>query len=75
MATFTGSRQYEWSVGAKGLLEVEMPISRKEARGGKAFAFPLFGIMFLLTCYWVLADWQSMPLMLSNVLAAVHWPS
>ena len=52
-----------------------MPISRKEARGGKAFAFPLFGIMFLLTCYWVLADWQSMPLMLSNVLAAVHWRS
>jgi hypothetical protein len=51
-----------------------MPISRKEARGGKAFALPLFGIMFLLACYWVLADWQSMPKLLSDTLAAVQRP-
>ena len=52
-------------------LEVSMPISRKETRGGRAFAFPLFGIALLLTCYWVLADWQDMPTMISGALASV----
>jgi hypothetical protein len=51
-----------------------MPISRKDARGGRAFAFPLFGIMLLLACYWVLADWQDMPRIISDTLAALHWP-
>jgi hypothetical protein len=50
-----------------------MPISRKETRGGRAFAFPLFGIMILLGSYWVLADWQDMPTMISSALASVHW--
>ena len=52
-----------------------MPISRKETRRGRAFAFPLFGIAFLLACYWVLADWQNMPTMISGALATVHWPN
>jgi hypothetical protein len=52
-----------------------MPISRKETRGGRAFAFPLFGIAFLLACYWVLADWQDMPAIISGTLASVHWPN
>ena len=51
-----------------------MPISRKETRGGKAFAFPLFGIALLLAFYWVLADWHSMPALIGGALAAVHWP-
>ncbi len=51
-----------------------MPMSRKEERGGKAFAFPLLGIVFLLACYWVLADWQAVPALLSDALASVHWP-
>jgi hypothetical protein len=50
-----------------------MPTTRNEARGGKAFAFPLFGIFFLLTCYWVLAEWQKVPALISNALTAVHW--
>jgi hypothetical protein len=55
-------------------LEVIMPMSRKEARGGKAFAFPLIGIIFLLACYWLLADWQNMPMMINSALASMHWP-
>ena len=51
-----------------------MPVSRNEARGVKAFAFPLFGIVLLLACYWILADWQDMPTLLSDALATVHWP-
>ena len=51
-----------------------MPISRKETHGGRVFAFPLFGIVLLLTCYWILADWQDMPTMISAALAAMHWP-
>jgi hypothetical protein len=51
-----------------------MPISRKEMRGGRTFAFPLFGIAFLLACYWVLAEWQDVPTMISGALASVHWP-
>lgn len=50
-----------------------MPISRKEARGGRAFAFPLLGIVFLLACYWVLADWHDMPTMLSSAMSSMHW--
>jgi hypothetical protein len=52
-----------------------MPISRKETRGGRVFAFPLFGIMFLLACYWVLADWQDVPTIISGAIASVHWPN
>jgi len=52
-----------------------MPVSRKEARGGKAFAFPLLGIALLLTCYWVLADWQDVPTLVNTALASVHWPN
>jgi hypothetical protein len=51
-----------------------MPVSRKEARGGKAFAFPLVGIVLLLACYWILADWQDVPTLVSDTLASVHWP-
>jgi hypothetical protein len=50
-----------------------MGISRKEQRGGRAFAAPLIGIIFLLACYWVLADWQSMPSMVNSALASMRW--
>jgi uncharacterized RDD family membrane protein YckC len=59
-----------------------MPMSRKETRGSRAFAFPLLGIVLLLACYWVLTDWQNMPTIINsalasvpNALASVHWPS
>jgi hypothetical protein len=52
-----------------------MQISRKEARGGRAFAFPLVGIVLLLACYWVLAEWHQMPILISGALATVQqWP-
>jgi hypothetical protein len=71
----TASRDYASCFDAEQWLEVEMPVSRKDARGGKAFAFPLFGIVFLLACYWVLADWQNMPAMIDSALASVRWPN
>lgn len=52
-----------------------MPVTRKEAHGGKAFAFPLLGIVLLLACYWVLAEWQEVPAMISGALSTVkQWP-
>lgn len=51
-----------------------MPVSRKEARSAKAFAYPVLGIALLLVCYWVLADWQDLPTMVNRALASVHWP-
>ena len=51
-----------------------MPMSRKETRGARAFAFPLFGIAFLLTCYLVLVEWQDMPAMITGALTSMHWP-
>jgi len=52
-----------------------MPISRKETRGGRAFAFPMVGIVLLLVCYWILADWPDMPTLISGTLTSVHWPT
>lgn len=51
-----------------------MAVSRKETHGGKAFAFPVLGIALLLTCYWVLSDWQDVPTLISDALASLHWP-
>jgi hypothetical protein len=51
-----------------------MPVPRRDIRGGRAFTVPLFGIVLLLACYWVLADWQQMPTIINSALLAVHWP-
>lgn len=51
-----------------------MPMSRKETRGARVFAVPLFGIVFLLACYLVLVQWQDMPAMITDALTSVHWP-
>jgi hypothetical protein len=51
-----------------------MPMSRRETRGGRAFAFPLFGIVVLLAAYWLIADWQEVPGIVNAALAVVHWP-
>lgn len=50
-----------------------MPVSRNDARGGRAFAFPLLRILVLLACYLMIAEWQVVPLMISNALASVQW--
>jgi hypothetical protein len=50
-----------------------MPISRKEMRGGKAFAFPLIGIISLLVCYWVLVEWRDMAALLNTALNSLAW--
>jgi hypothetical protein len=60
--------------GTERRLEVEMPASRKEDRGAKAFALPLLGIVLLLASYWVLADWEQLPLLISGALASAYWP-
>jgi hypothetical protein len=51
-----------------------MPVSRREMRGGRAFAVPLFGIVALLAFYWLLADWQQLPIIVGSALQVVHWP-
>jgi hypothetical protein len=52
-----------------------MPGSRRELRGGRAFAVPLLGVMLLLVSYWLLVDWHNVPALLNSALAAVHWPT
>ena len=52
-----------------------MPMSRREARGAKAFAFPVFGIAVLLATYWIIAAWQDVPSLISSTIAAVRWPT
>ncbi|MDQ2763431.1 MAG: hypothetical protein M3Y22_08040 [Pseudomonadota bacterium] len=55
-------------------LEDDMPVPRNETPGAKVFAFPLLGIALLLTCYWVLTDWQHLPMLISSALSSVYWP-
>jgi hypothetical protein len=73
VAEVTAWHRHEWSAEGVWWLEVEMPVSQKEMRGGKAFAFPLIGIISLLVCYWVLAEWHDMPALLNAALTSVKW--
>ena len=52
-----------------------MPVPRRELRGGRAFAVPLFGIAVLLASYWLLTDWQRVPTIIGSALSTMHWPS
>ncbi len=52
-----------------------MAMSRKDLRGNRAYALPLFGIVALLASYVLLADWQQMPEVISSVLDSIHWPT
>lgn len=49
-----------------------MQTSRKELRGSRAYTVPLFGIIVLLGCYWLLADWQQVPAIVQSALSAIH---
>jgi hypothetical protein len=49
-------------------------LSRKHVRGGGSLVVPLLGIVFLLTCYLLLAQWDDLPSLINAGLAAVHWP-
>ena len=51
-----------------------MAISRKQARAGRGFAVPVFGIEVLLLCYWILAEWQDVPAMVTRALASLRLP-
>jgi hypothetical protein len=52
-----------------------MAMSRKELRGSRAFAVPLFGIVALLASYLLLVDWHQVPDIISSAVAAIHWPT
>jgi hypothetical protein len=45
-----------------------MPMSRKETRGSRGFVVPIFGIVLLLVCYWLLSDWQHVPEIFGSAL-------
>ena len=40
--------------------------------GRRAFLVPVAWIVALLASYWVLVDWQSVPVLISDALAAIH---
>ena len=75
MTTVTMFRYLAIGRVAPKWLEVDMPMSRKAARGSKAYAAPLFGIGLLMTFYWLMTDWHDLPAVISTALAAVHWPT
>jgi len=50
-----------------------MQTSRKELRGSRVYTAPLFGIIVLLACYWLLTDWQRVSTLIASALDAVHW--
>ena len=62
-----------WKIVANKWLEVRMPVSRKDVRGGRAYAFPLLGIATLLVSYWILSDWHQMPSIIDAALSVVHF--
>jgi hypothetical protein len=53
---------------------VVVSLSRKHLRSGRSFAAPLLGIVLLLACYLLLAQWDDLPSLFNAGLAAVHWP-
>lgn len=40
--------------------------------GRRAYLGPLAWIVALLASYWLLVDWQSVPTLISEALAAIH---
>jgi hypothetical protein len=40
--------------------------------GRRAFLVPVAWIVALLACYWVLVDWQSVPVLISEAFAAIR---
>lgn len=51
-----------------------MPTSRRETSSGKTYAAPLFWVVVLLLCYWILAEWPQLPSLLASIKASLHWP-
>lgn len=47
-----------------------MPMSRKADYSGRAFAVPVGLILGLLVAYWLLADWQALPLLIKSAVTA-----
>jgi hypothetical protein len=40
--------------------------------GRRAFLVPVAWIVALLACYWVLVDWQTVPVLISEAFAAIR---
>lgn len=40
--------------------------------GRRAFLVPMAWIIGLLASYWLLVDWQSVPMLVSEAFAAIH---
>jgi hypothetical protein len=40
--------------------------------GRRAYFVPVAWIVALLACYWVMVDWQTVPVLISEALAAIH---
>ena len=62
---------FAWLAG-----EVAMTVRRHDAQlgspGRRAFLVPVAWIAALLACYWVLVDWQSVPVLISAAFAAIR---
>ena len=43
----------------------------KRANPSRAFLMPVMWIVALVASYWVLADWQTLPNLISNAIAGI----
>jgi len=46
--------------------------TKRQDRGGNAYAVPVMWIIALLGAYWLISDWHDLPRLLSSTLAAVR---
>ena len=47
---------------------------RKASQSSRALVLSLLWVCLLIACYWVLAEWQNLPRMLSLLKSGFHWP-
>ena len=47
-------------------------MNTRKDNGNHGYAAPVAGIVVLLLGYWLISDWNSIPNLMSSVLATIH---
>lgn len=48
-----------------------MPNTRKDGNGNHGYVAPVAWIVLLLVCYWLISDWNSLPMLLNSAIATI----
>jgi hypothetical protein len=49
-----------------------MPNTRKDGNGNHGYATPVVWIALLLCGYWVITEWNSLPVLISSAIATIR---